>query len=394
MRILYVALRYDYGKPENGGGFEHWNFYHSLVNMGHDVVYFHLTTLEGQWGRKAMNTRLLEVVKSEKPDVMFAVLFKEELDRRVVTCISESTDAVTVNWFCDDHWRFEGFSRNWAPCFNWVVTTAQSALPKYADMGYESVIKSQWACNHFLYRRVDLPMLHDVTFVGKPHGKRREVMEKLRAAGIDVAVWGDGWERGRLSQDEMMRVFNQSRINLNLSNASTSASQRRARGRRAGLARKCISRALRTVPFGSKVKSCLKSGVRALRVGTPPLGGSADADAEERLPDQIKGRNFEVPGCGGFLLTGKAENLGDYYEAGKEVDCFDSTEDLVEKVRYYLDHEEERAAIAERGYERTLREHTYVHRFTEIFQKMGLPCKPLSDILDGKVQPGETEEVS
>ena len=105
-----------------------------------------------------------------------------------------------------------------------------------------------------------------------------------------------------------------------------------------------------------------------------PSAGKRNGSPAPHLPKQIKGRNFEVPGCGGFVLTDRAENLEAYYTPDKEVVCFGDTEELVELARHYLAHEEERVAIARLGYERTLREHTYAHRFREIFQAMGLPA--------------------
>lgn len=376
MRILYVAMKYDYGKPEQGYSFEHCNFYDSLLRMGNDILYFDFMTLMQQKGRNWMNRRLLEVAKSEKADMMFTILQKRQLERKVIRKVSRKTGSVTLNWFCDDHWRFDKFSRHWAPCFNWVVTTARSALPKYARIGYRNVIKSQWACNHFLYRKMDLPLRYDVTFIGQPHGDRRQIIAALRSAGINVKVWGAGWEAGRISQEEMIKTFNQSRINLNLSNASVSQDDPRLRLR--GAKRKWVSRLLGVLPFGPK---------RAR--GQP----SCPAEGPQEYFEQIKGRNFEVPGCGAFLLTGQADNLEDYYEDGTEVVCFDDTDDLIEKVRHYLSHEDERAAIAQAGYQRTIREDTYAHRFTEIFHRLGLPHRSLDDILAGKVQPGQTEEI-
>ena len=128
MRILYVAMKYDYGKPEQGYSFEHYNFYHSLLHMGHDIIYFDFMTLMQEHGKEWMNSRLLEIVEAEKPDLMFTVLFTDELDKAIVRMISENTETNTLNWFCDDHWRFDNFSRYWAPCFNWSVTTAKSAV--------------------------------------------------------------------------------------------------------------------------------------------------------------------------------------------------------------------------------------------------------------------------
>jgi len=82
---------------------------------------------------------------------------------------------------------------------------------------------------------------------------------------------------------------------------------------------------------------------------------------------QIKGRHFEVPACGGFLLTEPAEDLYNFYEYEKEIVIFNNLAELIEKIIYYLNHEEERKRIAQAGYERTLREHTWEKRFSEIF---------------------------
>ena len=40
MKILYAASKFDYGIPARGYSFEHYNFYDSLVGMGHEVEYF------------------------------------------------------------------------------------------------------------------------------------------------------------------------------------------------------------------------------------------------------------------------------------------------------------------------------------------------------------------
>lgn len=389
MRILYAGMKYDYGRPEQGYSFEHYNFYDSLQHTGHDILYFDFMTLMQKYGKDRMNRKLLDAVEAEKPDLMFTVLFKDEIDKTAIREVSENTDTITVNWFCDDHWRFDNFSRYWAPCFNWSVTTAKSALPKYREIGYKNVIKSQWACNPFLYRKLKLPLRYGATFVGQPHGNRRETIRALRDAGIDVKTWGAGWDVGRISQDGMIKVFNQSRINLNLSNASTCA----VNGLETNPAVELLSRCLDRVPFGSGLKSigrqCLsKANSRNIKARKIRQSDSGCRNSS----DQIKGRNFEVPGCGGFILTGRADNLDEYYEIGKEVVCFDDTDDLVEKAYYYLDSEEERSAIAQAGYDRTVRDHTYVHRFNEIFRRIGL-AESSDNAQDGCTRPGSTIEV-
>jgi spore maturation protein CgeB len=327
MRILYVAIQYDYGVKEQGYSFEHENFYGSLTRLGHEVIYFDFRTLHDELGRDEMNRRLRRTAEETRPTLMFTCLTGDELDFTTVKAISDSGVTTTFNWFCDDHFRFEKFTSRWAPAFNWVSTTASCALPKYRHIGYDHVIKTQWACNHFLYQRLDLPLKYDVSFVGRVFRDRPALIARLRRAGFDVLVRGKGWPEGRATQEEMIRIFNQSRINLNLS----------APAKHVNWFKRLLGR--------------------------------------EQPPHQIKGRNFEVPGCGGFLLTDQADNLEEYYVLGKEIVLFEKFDDLADKVLYYLSHETERAAIAEAGYQRTLRDHTYELRFQEIFRKMGLAEK-------------------
>ena len=92
--------------------------------------------------------------------------------------------------------------------------------------------------------------------------------------------------------------------------------------------------------------------------------------ASDKKTIELKGRNFEVPGCGSFILTSYAPHLENYYEIGKEVVCFDDLKDLKEKINYYLKNEEEREKIALAGYLRTINEHTYERRFSEILKQI------------------------
>jgi spore maturation protein CgeB len=76
-------------------------------------------------------------------------------------------------------------------------------------------------------------------------------------------------------------------------------------------------------------------------------------------------RLYEATGVGTLLITDHKVNLADIFVPGKEVLAYRSAPECAELARYYLDHEEERKAIARAGQERTLREHTYFHRMQE-----------------------------
>lgn len=77
-------------------------------------------------------------------------------------------------------------------------------------------------------------------------------------------------------------------------------------------------------------------------------------------------RLFEATGMGALLMTEAARNLPGLFEPGIEVVTYDGLDDLVEKLRHYERHDDERLAIAAAGQRRTLAEHTYRHRIAEL----------------------------
>jgi spore maturation protein CgeB len=77
-------------------------------------------------------------------------------------------------------------------------------------------------------------------------------------------------------------------------------------------------------------------------------------------------RLYEATGVGALLVTEDYENLPELFEAGREVVTYSDADDPVEKVRYYLDHDDERRRIAAAGQARTLAEHTCAKRIEEL----------------------------
>jgi len=77
------------------------------------------------------------------------------------------------------------------------------------------------------------------------------------------------------------------------------------------------------------------------------------------------GRLFEATGTGTLLVTDWKTNLHKMFEPGKEVVAYRSPEECAEMVQYYLEHNQERDAIARAGQQRTLRDHTYYQRMQE-----------------------------
>lgn len=307
--VFYVGIKYDYGNKDWGLSFEHYNFYHTLLKMDYSLIYFDYDRLNQKYGIKKMSEMLREAVYYYQPDILFYFNFHDWIEHSVWREISAELPIKTIIWLADDQWRYEETRPVWE-LFNLVVTTDRKGYEKRMKGGFTNVLLSQWACNHFLYKNLNLPRIYDVSFVGRTYGKRQEFIETLKKQGINVTAFGQGGENGnRVSQADLIKIYNQSKISLNISFASK----------------------------GNKILA-------------------------------IKGRDFEAPGCGSLLLTKDTEEIAEYFVLGKEIMTYQDTNDAAEEIKYYLKNEDERDKIAKNGYDRVMREHTYEKRFSEIFE--------------------------
>jgi spore maturation protein CgeB len=85
--------------------------------------------------------------------------------------------------------------------------------------------------------------------------------------------------------------------------------------------------------------------------------------------DRHTSRTFEIPACGGFQLSERTDEVLSFYNEGKEIECFESIDELKEKARYYLSHEAERQRIASAGLVRTKHSaYSYTDRLNTILE--------------------------
>jgi spore maturation protein CgeB len=68
--------------------------------------------------------------------------------------------------------------------------------------------------------------------------------------------------------------------------------------------------------------------------------------------------------------------LPELFRVGEEIAVFKTVDELKGKIRYYLEREEERAAMAAKARERALREHTFEHRMREMLVRIYGDCLP------------------
>ncbi|MFQ5431295.1 MAG: glycosyltransferase [Nitrospinota bacterium] len=163
----------------------------------------------------------------------------------------------------------------------------------------------------------------DLSFMGAGYPNRRQFFNGL--LDYDFKIWGTEWElegelgervmnkNVRLAPEEYVKIFNASKINLNLHSSS--------------------------VPSGI-----------------------------DPVSDFVNPRVFEVAACGAFSLVDSRDELPPLMEPGKEIETFSSLAELREKADYYLRNPDERKNIANAGRKRVLADHTFEHRMVELLR--------------------------
>ncbi|MBW6462548.1 MAG: glycosyltransferase [DPANN group archaeon] len=305
--ILYIGIRYAYGHKNRGLSYEHYNFYKTFENMDYSLIYFDYDTLIRKYGKIKASKILLDIVDQYQPDYLFYFHYLDWISHSVWEKISE-TQTKTIIWLADDHWRYEETRPIWT-LFDLVVTTDKNGYNNRIKDNFKNVVLSQWAYNHFIYTNMNLQKKYDVSFVGQCYSKRKEFINLLKKEGIYVETFGRGWKNcSRLSQTDLIKIYNQSKISLNIS-------------------------------FAAKGDTI-----------------------------QIKGRDFEAPGCGSLLITAENDTLSEYFNVGKEIVTYKNAEDAALKIKYYLKNDTEREKIAKNGYDRIMREHTFEKRLKKILK--------------------------
>jgi hypothetical protein len=91
------------------------------------------------------------------------------------------------------------------------------------------------------------------------------------------------------------------------------------------------------------------------------------SEAQPEVERTLSSRIFAACGCGAFYLTQYARGIEEVFVPGREIAVFRGADEMVAQVRHYLQHEDERCAIAEAGRRRVLKEYTYQARFRRMF---------------------------
>lgn len=85
---------------------------------------------------------------------------------------------------------------------------------------------------------------------------------------------------------------------------------------------------------------------------------------ESGLPQRV----WDIIGSGGFCMTNYQPEVEEYFEIGTDIETFKDFDELKLKSRFYLEHEDIRLKILMNGYKKVTENHTYMHRISKMIQ--------------------------
>lgn len=365
MKILLVDHQYGYGGrsgSSNRYSSSYYLEYKPLKDLaekhGHSVDMFFFDESIRRYGREKARAKFWELISQEKPDICIIYGVEYDIGVDLFKKLRDQNFTKMVYSCGDDAWSWDIVSRHFAKYFSWVITYNFASVKRYKRIGCEDVIYIECGVGLDTFKKLDREKDIDVSFVGLWTKPRARIIDYVKASGIDVLTRGADWPGGSATQGEMIDIINRTKVNLSLVTPPFYIGWRpiiRLFFRRAHLGESGLPVKLDILNFFDNIRSLLR----------------------KRTPN-LKVRQFEVPACGAFQITQDAEDLRSCYVFGKEVVIYKNKRDLVRKIRYYLDHPKEREEIAQRGYERTLRDHDAKKRFEKIFAAIGYPIVPVT----------------
>lgn len=372
MRIFFACDRSPNASFESNLWWQ--NLYYPLLDLGHEVIPFdydlretfqHLDTTQPQHQRfvienrpkvsQALLTQIQQAHREKPIDLFFSYFYDACVLPETLQAIRQM-GIKTVNWYCNGSYQLH-LVQNIAPHYDWCLVPEKFRLEDYRQLG-ANPIYCQEAANPNFYRPSEERYHYEVSFVGQAYGDRPAYLSYLHQQGLPLRVWGKGWQRYNLSLQPPLKQLRHNFKTLFQS--------------------KSFASHLKRPPLlpGHLIGDVLpdREMVNVFSQSKINLGfstcGNTHQSGEKIL--QVRLRDFEVPMSGGFYMVEYMEELEAFFNIGTEIVCYRDAEDLAQKIRYYLSHDEEREAIRSAGYQRCLQDHSWQQRLAQAFQEMGL----------------------
>lgn len=243
--------------------------------------------------------------------------------------IKRRTGAFLVHYTPDPAFTVH-ISRHFRQClsvYDLCVTTKRYELDAYRNAGARHVIFTWQGVDDRFSRLPECAAIESadrsgVVFIGHCEPYYERLLTDVVRSGFDLSIYGPGWDRVKRRNSQ-------------------------------------LAPAIKGGPVWGKAYA---AALAHAKVGLGLLS--------KRYPDQFTTRSFEIPAAGAMLLAERTDEHQELFAEGKEAEFFGDTRELIDKLKFYLTHDETRAVIARNGRNRVLTQYTWSQVLIPVFLKM------------------------
>lgn len=272
------------------------------------------------------NKEIINQVNLLKPDILFvykgAFIDIDTLKR------CHQAGCKLVNFYPDVSIHTHGkFLPKTIHLYDLVITTKSFGLVDLKNAGVKNIRFVAHGFDPEIHRQIphkfNEAFACDVSFIGTWSPKKERLLSSLKAALPEVTlfIWGDQWNN-------------------------------------------CKSPFLKPSIKGRSISGDLYA--LAIQGSKINLGILSEVVVGASSGDKITSRTFHIPASGGFLLHERNDESIMYFDEGTEAAFFDTADELVKKVSYFLNKEDERLTIQKKGCEKVTKYHSLDMRAREI----------------------------
>ena len=329
LRIFWVGSNVDQDKS---------GLLQALQRLAHVTVFHDFEGKYGTWNggysgsdplafdhiRSVNDASLLQQIENLKGlggvDVLIGQMWANRISKDALLSVKEMGIPV-INISMDDrlpsNWDAKGDIRlgsvGLASGVSLVLTTSPETCLWYGVEGCHALFWPLASSAEVFAPTNSLRRDIDVLFIGNKYGVRGKIIKYLTKNGVNVECYGRGWPNGHINVKEMASLSKRAKIIL----------------------------------------------------GVGAIGHCFNVYT-------LKLRDFDGPMSGALYLTQRNPDLCKLFIEGDEIECYETCQEALKKITYYLKNPTERQKVAKKGLDKALSSHSWETRLETTFVDLGL----------------------
>lgn len=402
MRI-FVAIRHAAAPARYHSDLWSRNFYPALARLGHEIIESKVDlepasdfmqiaddfTPEEREVRARITQAIVDEVRAAHArapiDVFLSYFYNAHFDPAGFADI-RALGIPTINFYCNSIYQFDLVSAV-APAVDFAWYAEMEAESAYRAIGANPVWVQMAADPELYPPHPDIARAADACFVGQRYADREALLGALHRAGVPFSLYGRGWggddgARAAAAAVEPVRLGRAApapgstgaylaEVRRLLHHHGPAGAARRVFGR---IGQRRLTVATRAM-LAQHDRGYARDIAETFAAHAVVLNFSnvwSDGRPGSRLIPHVRLRDFEGPMSRSCYLTGYTPEIEHFYDVGREIDCYRSAEELVDKTRFYLGNEDAAERLREAGWQRARRDHRWDNRFEQLFAACAL----------------------